>query len=40
MLKKEKGKWRLVVDYRGLNELTERATYSPRSIDPILQKEA
>ena len=36
--KKEKGKWRLVVDYRGLNEQTEHDSYSLPLIDTILQK--
>ena len=38
--KKEKGKWRLVVDYRGLNEQTEHDSYSLPLIDTILQKQA
>ena len=37
--KKEKGKWRLVVDYRGLNEQTEHDSYSLPLIDTILQKQ-
>ena len=37
--KKEKGKWRLVVDYRGLNEQTEHDQYSLPMIDTILQKQ-
>ena len=37
--KKEKGKWRLVVDYRGLNEQTEHDWYSLPLIDTILQKQ-
>ena len=36
---KEKGKWRLVVDYRGLNEQTEHDSYSLPLIDTILQKQ-
>ena len=36
----EKGKWRLVVDYRGLNEQTEHDPYSLPLIDTILQKQA
>ena len=36
--KKEKGEWRLVVDYRGLNEQTEHDSYSLPLIDTILQK--
>ena len=36
--KKEKGEWRLVVDYRGLNEQTEQDSYSLPLIDSILQK--
>ena len=35
---KEKGEWRLVVDYRGLNEQTEHDSYSLPLIDSILQK--
>ena len=35
---KEKGKWRLVVEYRGLNEQTEHDSYSLPLIDTILQK--
>ena len=38
--KKEKGEWRLVVDYRGLNEQTEHDWYSLPLIDTILQKQA
>ena len=37
--KKEKGEWRLVVDYRGLNEQTEHGSYSLPLIDSILQKQ-
>ena len=37
---KEKGEWRLVVDYRGLNEQTEHDSYSLPLIDTILQKQA
>ena len=37
--KKEKGEWRLVVDYRGLNEQTEHNSYSLPLIDTILQKQ-
>ena len=37
--KKEKGEWRLVVDYRGVNEQTERDSYSLPLIDTILQKQ-
>ena len=37
--KKEKGEWRLVVDYRGLNEQTEQDSYSLPLIDTILQKQ-
>ena len=36
--KKEKGEWRLVVDYRGLKEQTEHDSYSLPLIDSILQK--
>ena len=36
--KKEKGEWRLVVDYRGLNEQTEHDSYSVPLIDSILHK--
>ena len=36
---KEKGEWRLVVDYRGLNEQTEHDSYSLPLIDSILQKQ-
>ena len=39
MPKKEKGEWRLVVDYRGLNEQTEHDSYSLPLIDSILQKQ-
>ena len=38
--KKEKGEWRLVVDYRGLNEQTKHDSFSPPLIDTILQKQA
>ena len=34
---KEKGEWRLVIDYRGLNEQTEHDSYSLPLIDTILQ---
>ena len=37
--KKEKGEWRLVVDYRGLNEQTEHNSYSLPLINTILQKQ-
>ena len=37
--KKEKGKWRLVVEYRGWNEQTEHDSYSLPLIDTILQKQ-
>ena len=37
--KKEKGEWRLIVDYRGLNEQTEHDSYSLPLIDTILQKQ-
>ena len=37
--KKEKGEWRLVVDYRGLNEQTEHDSYLLPLIDTILQKQ-
>ena len=37
--KKEKGEWRLVVNYRGLNEQTEHNSYSLPLIDTILQKQ-
>ena len=40
MPKKEKGEWRLVVDYPGLNEQTEHDAYSLPLIDSILQKQA
>ena len=36
---KEKGEWRLLVDYRGLNEKTEHDSYSLPLIDTILQKQ-
>ena len=36
---KEKGDWRLVVDYRGLNERTEHDLYSLPLINTILQKQ-
>ena len=36
---KEKGEWRLVVDYRDLNEQTEHDSYSLPLIDTILQKQ-
>ena len=36
--KEEKGEWRLVVDYRGLNEQTEHDSYSLPLIDSILPK--
>ena len=36
---KEKGEWRLVVDYRGLNEQTDHNSYSLPLIDTILQKQ-
>ena len=36
---KEKGEWRLVVDYRGLHEQTEHDLYSLPLIDTILQKQ-
>ena len=39
MPKKEKGEWRLVADYRGLNEQTEHDSYSLPLIDSILQKQ-
>ena len=35
----EKGEWRLVVDYRQLNEQTEHDLYSLPLIDSILQKQ-
>ena len=38
--KKDKGKWRLAVDYRGLNEQTEHDSYSLPLIDTILQNQA
>ena len=37
--KKEKGEWRLVVDYRGLNAQTEHDSYSLPLIDTILHKQ-
>ena len=37
--KKEKGEWRLVVDYSALNEQTEHDSYSLPVIDTILQKQ-
>ena len=37
--KKEKGEWRLVVDYRGLKEQTEHDSYSLPLIDTIIQKQ-
>ena len=37
--KKENGEWRLVVDYRGLNEQTEHDSYSLPLINSILQKQ-
>ena len=37
--KKEKGEWKLVVDYRGLNEQTEHDSYSLPLIDIISQKQ-
>ena len=37
--KKEKGEWRLVVGYRGLNEQTEHDSYSLPLSDSILQKQ-
>ena len=37
--KKEKGEWRLVVDYRGLNKQSEHDSYSLLLIDTILQKQ-
>ena len=37
--KKEKGEWRLVVDYRNLNEQIEHDSYSLPLIDTILQKQ-
>ena len=37
--KTEKGEWRLVVDYRGLNEQTENHSYSLPLIDTILKKQ-
>ena len=38
--RKGKGEWRLVVDYRGLNEPTEHDSYSLPLIDTVLQKQA
>ena len=40
MPKKEKGEWRLVVDYQGLKEQTEHDSNSLPLIDTILQKQA
>ena len=37
--RKEKGEWRLVLDYRGLNEQTEHDSYSLPLIDTVLQKQ-
>ena len=37
--KKEKGEWRLVVDYRVVNEQTEHDSYSLSLIDTILRKQ-
>ena len=37
--RKEKGEWRLVVDYRGLNEQPEHDSYPLPVIDTILQKQ-
>ena len=37
--KKEKGEWRLVVDYRGWNKKTEHDSYSLPLIDSILEKQ-
>ena len=37
--KKEKGEWRLVVNYRGLNEQTENDSYSLPLINTILHKQ-
>ena len=37
--KKEKGEWRLVVEYRGLSEQAEHDSYSLPLIDSILQKQ-
>ena len=37
--KKEKGEWRLVVDYRGLNEQTKHDSYSLPLMNTILQKQ-
>ena len=39
VLKEEKGEWRLVVDYRGLNGQTKHDSYSLPLIDTILQKQ-
>ena len=39
MPKKQKGEWRLVVDYSSLNEQTEHDSYSLPLIDTILQKQ-
>ena len=38
--KKGRGKWRSVVDYRGLNEQTKHDSYSLPLIDTVLQKQA
>ena len=38
--KKEKGEWRLVVDYGGLNEQTEHDSYSLPLMDTLLQKQS
>ena len=38
--KNEKGKWRLIVDYRELNEQLENDSYSLPLIDTTLQKQA
>ena len=38
--KKAKGEWRLVVDYRGLNEQTEHDSYSLPLMDTICKKQA
>ena len=37
--KKDKGEWRLVVDYRGLNEQAEHDSYLLPLVDSILQKQ-
>ena len=37
--KKEKGEWRLVVEYKRLNEQTEHDSYSLPLIDTVLQKQ-